>query len=169
MIRIYALIAALLAAAGSASWATYKIEEGRIAKIEVAYDKAQIAAIQEAKDKQASADKVVLDGALKEAAEHVQIVTQTEVITREVIKHVKDTSTCVTYGLVRVLDAATRGDDPGDLALPAGKSDDTCAPVTATALARSVAANYGIARDNAKQLNNLQDTVRQLIAGANGS
>lgn len=69
-------------------------------------------------------------------------------------------STCVPFGLVRVLDAAALGLHPSALALPAGKSDADCTTIDYVALATNVIGNYGAARANAEQLNALIGSVR---------
>ena len=116
-------------------------------------------AVQQAKDTQAAQDKVSLDAAVAEAQAQQKIVTVTQTIIKKVVQHVQDHSNCITYGLVRVLDAGIYGIDPDTLPLPAGKSDDACAPVAASTLAERVISNYAIARGNAEQLNALEAWV----------
>lgn len=62
---------------------------------------------------------------------------------------------CVTYGLVRLHDAAALGVDPDTLPLPAGTTDDACSPVADTDLANAISDNYAAARANAAQLDDL--------------
>lgn len=152
-----------LVVAALAAFTTHKIDHGAYADLELKYAKAQQEQI-EAGVRQLQHDtKITEEAAVAEAKVQQQIVVQTLTLTREVTRYVKDTSTCVTFGLVRVLDAAALGVDPADLPLPAGQSDDACAPVTASALAGSVATNYGTARQNAEQLNRLEATVLELL------
>lgn len=109
--------------------------------------------------------------AVAEAAAQQKIVVHTKKVYEEVPIYVtpaQDARGCVTYGLVRVLDAAVTGRDPADLKLPAGKSDDACAPVAASDLARSVAGNYGTARQNAEQLDALIADITARVNLANG-
>ena len=102
--------------------------------------------------KQAKAD---VAAAVSEAKAQERIIVRTRTIIERIPDHVSNDSHCITYGLVRVLDAAALGVDPADLELPPGKSDDACAPVEATTLAGSVVDNYGTARQNAQQLDAL--------------
>lgn len=78
--------------------------------------------------------------------------------------HVSAKLPCITYGLVRVLDAAILSKPAGNLALPPGKSDGSCSPFTADDLARTVISNYSIANSNATQLNALEALLRQIQA-----
>lgn len=106
-----------------------------------------------------------------EAVAQVQIETRTRTIIKEVPVYVtasQDASSCVSYGLVLVLDAAAQGLDPSQLDLAPGQSADACAPVKASDLARSVAENYGVARQNAQQLDALAKDIRERVDIANG-
>lgn len=92
-----------------------------------------------------------------------KIVTEVKTIQQKVPVYVHDqipVPGCVSYGLVRVLDAAALGKQPEDLPLPAGVTDDTCSPLRPSDLARGVAENLGIGRQNAAQLDALQADVK---------
>ena len=145
--------------AGSAAYITHRVDASKLEKVELQYAQAQTKAVTEAKALQAQEEGISLSAAVAEAQAQQKIVTVTQTITKEVVRHVTDHSDCITYGLVRVLDAGTNGVDPDTLALPAGKSDDACAPVTASSLATGVLNNYGLARANAEQLNALEAWV----------
>lgn len=96
-----------------------------------------------------------------------KIVTQTITLTEKVPVYVHDqipVPGCVSYGLVRVLDAAALGAQPEDLPLPAGVTDDTCSPLKPSDLARGVAKNYGLARQNAGQLDGLIADVKERMS-----
>lgn len=113
---------------------------------------------------------LALKSAVTEASAQERIVTQTRTVIKEVPTYVtpaQDARGCVTYGLVRVLDAASQGVGPADLGLPAGQSDDACSPLKASDLAAGVAENFGIARQNAQQLDGLIADVRARVEAAN--
>ncbi len=137
----------------------------------VAYDgaiaKSNLEAFQTGQARQRDADKIALDIAEQYPLIQEKLVKQTVTLTKEIPIYVKDTSSCVTIGLVRVFDAAAQGVDPATLDLDPGELNDTCAPITATTLASSVAVNYGLARQNAAQLGALQQYVRQLAESFN--
>lgn len=118
----------------------------------------------------AAQDKLSQDNAVAEAKGQARIVVQTQTLTKEVPTYVtvtQDRSDCVPWGVVRVLDAAVLGVDPAQLRLPAGATDDTCSPVKASDLARSVAGNYGTAAQNAEQLNALEADIAARLKLAN--
>lgn len=155
----------------------HKVDQASYAALQSRYDKRELAwgqAVQKAKDDaartQKAQDDATLAHAITEAQAQERIVTRTQTIIQKVDHYVTDRSTCITYGLIRVLDAAATGRDPESLQLPAGQSDDACAPVDAPTLARSVVANYGVARQNAEQLDGLiaYERERQHIDAAVG-
>ena len=132
-----------------------------IATIERDDARAKAAAVADAMDRVAREDRISLAGAVAEAAAQQKLADENSRIAGEVQRHVSESSHfCIPYGLVRVLDAASLGADPDGLSLPAGQSDDSCAPVDAAHLAANVAANYAAARENAEQLSALQAWVK---------
>lgn len=94
----------------------------------------------------------------KAAVVDQKIQARTRAITKEVHAYVtpaQDARACVSYGAVRLHDAAVFGVQPAELQLPAGKSNDDCSPIAPSALVAAVAENYGVAHQNAEQLNEL--------------
>ncbi len=82
---------------------------------------------------------------------------QVKVVHDYVTKY-QDAHNCITYGLLRVYDAAAIGTDAGTLSLPPGVTDDTCSPdVVSSALADGIVRNFGRYRVVAKRFNELQD------------
>jgi hypothetical protein len=165
---------AAAALVGAASFTTYKLTHGldtaAYGRLELADKTAQLAAASAAAAKQKALDDSGIHAAAADAQAQGLIVTRTVALTKEIPSDVTLTQDqaavapgarpgCVSYGLVRVLDAAVLGVPAGSLALPAGKSDDDCSPVEPSALAASVAGNYGAAEQNAQQLNDLIATV----------
>ncbi len=140
----------------------HKIDHAHYADLELSYQLATGAALKQALSRQKAEDAIVLAGAVAEAKSQQQIGAVTIETTKEIVRHVSDHSNCITLGLVRVLDAEVLSVAPGSLSLASGQSDDTCAPIKASALATSIVANYGIALQNAEQLNALEDSVRMI-------
>ena len=66
-----------------------------------------------------------------------------------------------------MLNAAAEGRDPADYQLPAAVSDESCTALTNADVAASVVGNYGIARQNAEQLNALEADIAARVAAAN--
>lgn len=150
----------------------YRFEAGKLAELKLQYAQAEVQARAEAASIQKAQDDVALGAAQVEASTQAAQASLTERQIDEVKTYVpaglilaaraSGDRACIPYGFVRVLDASALGLDPGALILPAGQSDDACAPIDAAALARSIVANYGAARANAEQLNRLELTILQL-------
>lgn len=142
----------------------------KIATIQRDDARAKAEALAAAADRMRRADAISLKSAVAEAAAQQKLAQEKSTIAKEVHRHVARNSSnpvCISYGLVRVLDAASLGADPDSLSLPVGQSDESCAPVAAADLAANVAANYAAARANAEQLSALQAWVLEEEA-ANG-
>lgn len=154
--------AALLAIALGVSRLEIAHLETTAAETALSIEKAKAEAFQHAQALQRDADQVAIDLAGQQSTTQEKIVTRTMTITKEIPIYVKDTSDCVTVGLIRVLDAAAIGVDPATLALAPGQFDETCAGVGARALAQSIVDNYGRAHQNAAELTDLQAYVKAL-------
>lgn len=149
------------------AWITHRVDEGTIAKMKEDWAEAQTEAIDQAMKIQRAQDDVSLQAAVDEAASQQKIVTQTQIITKEVPIHVPAASKCpVTVGFLRVLDAAVLGSAAADLPLAAGQSDESCATTDARTLALNITANYSACRANAEQLGGLQSWVTGIIAAS---
>lgn len=144
----------------------HRLDAANLAKVEAGYSQAQAAATAQAAALQKAQDQITLSSAVAEASSQTRIITRTSTLIQKVPTYVtvQQDRACVSYGLVRVLDAAVHGVDPSELQLPAGQSDDACSPVKASDLARSVAGNYGVAHQNAEQLTALQADVSAKLA-----
>lgn len=149
--------AAALALFGFAGgcWVTYKVEQGTIQSMRAADAAALAQAAATARAEQTAIDAKRLDAAVSQANAQVRVVTQHEVVTKEIPVYVKDTASCITFGLVRVLHAAATGTDPAGDNYTAGQPDDACAPVSWRSLAGDVADDYATGRSNAAQLDGL--------------
>jgi hypothetical protein len=159
----FTLLSAMLLAAGLAVWITHRVDLGTVAACERDAARAQVTALASALRRQKMSDAVSLAAAVADARAQQRILTRTVLLTKEIPIHVtpaQDARLCLPYGLVRVLDSAALAADPGRLALAPGQSDDTCASVKASDLARSVAGNYAASRANAEQLTALQGWLR---------
>jgi hypothetical protein len=168
------LIAAGVAAVISAStavWLTHAVMAHKYDQLVIA-DKQAVIVAQETVAKRISAqDKASAQVSLTDAVAQQRLSDARANIQRKVsvhVTHVQDTHTCVPYGVVRVLDASVLGVGPDTLQLAPGKSDDACAPVTASDLARSVADNYAVAAQNAAQLDDLEAAIKAINLAANG-
>lgn len=172
---IYLLLAA--ASAGAGAYATHRFDLATIDSLKLAQQQAIITAQDEAIKKQRAIDAQNWSAAAAEAQAQQTITTRTVTIEKEVPKYVHDfvpvpgetqtiTVGCITYGFVRVLDAAALGVDPASLDLAPGQSDDTCTALKDTDLASAIVENYGIANGNAEQLDALIASVKNNAATA---
>lgn len=146
---------------GIGAWTTHQIDGNQYKALELSYQQAQIKAVQQAQEEQRKLDAIAVAAAQKEAQTQANLTAKAKRQLAEVSKHVNN-KPCVTYGLVRVVDSAVHGVLADQLKLPAGKSDDTCAPISAADLARSIVDNYNTANANKEQLNALISTLRAM-------
>ena len=165
--KLIAILAAVLGLIALGAWGQHKIDADKVDRLKTQYAEAQAAAVTAALAKQRQVDQAAQDAAAKEIAGQQALASnlKLELSHEPVVKTIA--RDCVPYGFLRLLDgAATRRPSSG-LALPAGKSDDACAPVTWAAVGRSIVANYYTAHANADQLNALIDlllTEQKVIA-----
>ena len=154
-----AVVIAGLAFAGGFKTA-YELAAARYKTLELSYAEASFQAQENAIAEQKRLAGIATAAARREAAAQAKAADLARRRLKEVERHVKNARGCITYGLVRVLDAAVHGTLAERLSLPAGKSDDACAPVTAVALARAISDNYAAANANAGQLDALIEVIR---------
>lgn len=156
------LVVAMLAVAGYAvDRVQHNLDQAKLDQLIAADDKAALEA--QTKIAQLTRQQTDLANAASQHDVEVQtrIVNHTITLTKEIPHYVSLAPTpCISYGLVRVLDAAVLQADPDALPLPAGATDDTCSPITAADLAQSVVSNYAAAQANAQQLNDLETSIR---------
>ncbi|QRQ88513.1 hypothetical protein [Cupriavidus oxalaticus] len=150
---VLAALAALLTAAGAASWVTHRYH----AAVKRADD-----AVAEAASLRMQIDNT--DSSIVTVTEYVDRVQTIRVkgdtIIKEVPRYVTvqaDAACTVPVGFVRLHDAAATGDvldsDPGD-------SDAAPSGVALSAVGSTVAANYTVNNETAQQLSALQATLR---------
>lgn len=117
--------------------------------------------------------QVVAQAATAETAAQSTLQAQARVIVRRIPVYVSRSPSpvvgCVTWGMLRLHDAAALGLDPSDLPASPGV-DAACSAVAPAALADTIARNYAAARANAEQLNALEADIRaQAAVAANAS
>lgn len=150
-IGLYAALAAVVLGAGLG--VKHEWDLGQAARVQVK----QIVAVSKVQTKAVAA--VDAQVAPQAAAAQVKIITQTRTLLKEVPVHVTVRSPCITWGALRLHDAAVLGVDASTLQLSAGQSDDACSDVDPAAFMADVVANYGAARQNAQQLNDLEADI----------
>jgi hypothetical protein len=152
---IIALLVVVGGLVAAGAFGQHKLDESTLDKLKLSYATAEATAVAQAAAQQKQVDAVGLAASSSEAAAQNKLATtlRQELANAPTFKTVA--SACVPYGFVRVLDAAASGRLSASLTLPAGKSDDACAPTSWAALERSVVTNYYAAGANAEQLNQL--------------
>lgn len=157
-------IALFVVAFGAGAYLTHKLDDGKYQRLVAADAAANAAAIGVALKEQSDVDAKRLSAAVSEANAQVRIVTQHDVITKEIPRYVTDTAHCITFGLVRLLHAAATGADPAGDTYTAGQSDGACAPVSWTSLAADYSDDLATGRSNAEQLDALIAYERSIEA-----
>lgn len=154
--KLIAIGAVVVVVFGSGVWVTHNVDLGSYNALKADYAQKAAIANAEALAEQQRLDTAAQDLSRKYETELAATTAQDQAQLREVQQHVQEArSRCITYGFVRVLDAAATGRVAADLHLPARGSDGDCAPVTALALARNIVGNYATSRANTAQLNAL--------------
>jgi len=166
-IKAYCVLAGVAAIAIAGAIVVHSIRADAV-KTLVAQDTAHAEQVNAAGAKIDAAQSAVDAKSAEDSATHqTAIASAAAVIKQKVSTHVHNPAPaaprvvgCVTYGLVRLHDAAALGVDPDTLPLPSGVSDDACSPVADTDLAAAFADNYAAARANAAQLDDLIANVK---------
>lgn len=164
----------VLAIVGAVTFAgftvVHSIQAGAIKDIQARDDRTTAAAVKEGARIDAAQSHIDLQSADTAAAHQTALAAQAVVVKSKVHSHVHEPAPaappavgCVTYGLVRQHDAAALGVDPDTLPLPAGTTDDACAPVANADLADAISDNYAAARANAAQLDDLEANVKAKV------
>jgi hypothetical protein len=148
-------------AAVPTGYVVYKIMDGSIANLKLGYETAYAKGIKKIADDTHAQDEAALKSAVQAQADYDKEHLVAAVVYKEIDHYVADTSTCITFGLVRVLNHAASGDSAA-LALAPGKLDDACAGVTWRAFAGDITDDYATARLNATQLNDLIQSVKDI-------
>lgn len=172
--RILALVVLVAAAAGGGARVAYLFEHNaRTAEVQTirtaeATERARVVTV--AARLQHIQDGLSTVHAVAEASAQERITTRTITRVQEVPRYVTQTVEhrigCIPWGVVRVLDAAATHRDPADLVPAAGQPDDACAPIAPAAFTAGLVGNYGVADQNAEQLDALISDVRARTSAA---
>lgn len=157
---ISAAVSALLS--GFGVWKiTHDLNEARVARLVKNYAEAEQRALAAQQRQIIAWNTANLEAAVSEGNAQLVILRQITDTKLEVPRYVTIHHPCLSFGFIRVLDAAGLGVSPDSLPLPAGVTDDTCAPLDPAAVAQAIIANIGDARANAEQLNALSALTRK--------
>lgn len=159
----YVRLAVLAVAIVGTAIVTHKVDQGTIEHLKAEHILAQKQALEWGMSKQKEYD----DAALKSAEHYADAerdrangyehrLAELSRIPASVLVR-----GCLTYEFVRTLDAAISNRAVQSLPLPAGKSNDACAPVDAAVVARWLVGLIDTGQHNASQLTQLQAFIRQ--------
>jgi hypothetical protein len=130
-------------------------DAGKIAGYQktIATGKAQVAQIA------AVTKTITVADQAKEATAQTVIVQRTNTITKEIPVYVSTSPSppvgCITWGMLRLHDAAILGVDPGSLGDPTTQPSSACSTVAPSVFLDTITENYGAANQNSEQLNAL--------------
>ena len=135
------------------------ITNGKAIK-EAEYNKAKLERVAEVKDIETSA------GAITDAigGDLAKEIGDIHVNTSEIFEHIGDHVSgddYVSWGLVRVHDAAATGSPLSSVPIPASRPDGATSTIRATAFAARINKNYGTCRETRSKLIKLEDWVRE--------
>ena len=157
LITLLAVVAGLI---GIGAFEQHRIDANQVSKLKLEYAQAQAAAIAQAAATQKQVDQFAQDAVDKETAAQTALTTlHREKFDAPIIKTIA--ADCLPYGFIRLHNAAASLTGNLPVTLPAGKSDDACAPVSWLTVERTIADNYYTAQANAEQLNRLIDVLKQ--------
>lgn len=142
---IYIYIALFLAGLGMGGYGGYRLEVGNLNALKLADANAMIQAVSQAKISQTASDTISKNLAVNLAKQTQQLQDQQKVTVIEIPKYVtlkQDATSCITYGLIRVLNATILQSSPDSIPLPSGKSNDSCTKINSSSLAESITDNY---------------------------
>lgn len=152
-IKLYIYLAAFLATLSAGFYGGYRWEVSVVDDLKLKYEVASTKAISEALAEKQRQDQVSSEIAKKQAMQQQIILRQTQDHLDEIQKYVK--TTCISYNVIRLLNSTVLHTDPLSVPIPSGKSPSSCSGITSNTVAKSIIKNYGIADQNASQLDAL--------------
>lgn len=171
-LKLIGLLVGFIGAFAAGGFTMHKLDDARYEK-RLALEAQAIAKAEHAARAGEQRQTAVVVAAAGTAASHQErILTHTVYLTQEIHDHVPpvvDTRPCVPWGFVRLHDAAAWGVGIAETGAPAGQPDDACAPFAWADIAAVVVANYGAARQNAQQLDDLEAFERARDAAYSGA
>jgi hypothetical protein len=157
-----ALIVSLLVGGVGSGLVVHKIDEAKYAQLEAKYAKAESEALKQAEALRQQYEQKRVDEAVAWESQKQGLMQQSRAANQKVERYVKNSAgSCITYGALRLLDGeGILGSGAERLPLPSGKSDDSCAPITAVVFHRTLVNDLASCRQNSAQLNALIASVR---------
>lgn len=153
----------LLSLISGTAYVTHSIDKSTLLNLELKYKEAENQAVEAALAKQKAVDKLKNQQALEASKKQQQLVKQTQARLDEVNKYIKDNKYgCIDIGTIRLFNSTIQSDPTKRVPIPPGKSDDSCSGIRAAEFARTIIKDLGIAKQNAQQLNDLIQALKEL-------
>ncbi len=163
-IKLALVAAGILVACALTGHFVHQIDLAKLQRVELEYQQKQAVADEAAKAEQARLVQLAHDADSAELTQQKQMLAdaQTRIVaaSKRVTRGSKDN--CITWELVRTIDAAALNVDPDTLPFPAGKIATACAGIDAGQLTAGIVANYGIDQRNIAHGQALQDYLNKL-------
>jgi len=147
----------------------WRLQDARAEKIQAAWDRDRAEKAGEAFRRLRASTEATAEVGTRVAEAQVRVETRTRTLKQKVTVYVPSIAPAgviragdrVPVGALVLLDAAARGDDPDGLSVTAGQSYDLASDVHFAQLVDNYIDNLGRGRQNAEQLDGLQDWVRR--------
>lgn len=145
---------------GGTAYITHRVDNSKYEALELQYSQAVAKAQQEELTREQAIDKAK-DQAALEATQAQQVIINS---TKDQLNALKKytNSHCITNGIVSVLNSSALGDQSKSVSNASGQSLNTCSTIASARVYEWIVRNNGIARQNAKQLDELIKSVQIL-------
>lgn len=156
------LLVGLVSGGGVTGWVTHKLDKVQYNQLKADVAIAQAKALQQAEALRTQYETKRQAEAQQWDSQRQALENQARSANQKVERYVRTKpSDCITYGALRLLDGeGIVGGGAERLPLPAGKSNDSCAPITAVVFYRSLLTDLAACRQNTAQLTALISSWR---------
>lgn len=162
-IKLIAIGFFLLSLIGTSAYLTHKIDESRYVALELKYKEAEAQAVQQALDLEHKRQLLKDQQALEASKKQQQLVKQTQARLDEVQKTINDNKyNCIDYGTIRLFNRTVESDPAKRMPIAPREPDAKCSTLRASDFARTIIKDLGIAKQNAQQLNDLIQSIKEL-------
>ena len=162
-IKLALIAVAILGACALTGHFVHQVDLAKLEKVELQYKQAEADAQAAAKAEQAQLDKAAHDADAAELAQQKAMLADAQTRLSQVSKHVATgRAACITWGMIREIDASLLGVDSDTLPMPAAKTDASCASRDAIDFITSIVGNFEIAQRNVEHGQALQKYLQQL-------
>lgn len=163
---ILAMLAVVAGLVGLGAFEQHKIDESKLLRLEASYKATAAQAAADSAARQKTIDNAALVAATDQSAKQAALAATLQQELSYAKAHAttiiqKISPSCVPWGAVRLLYAAAHGVPADSFTVPAGQPDDACSPVGWDRFAAAVLHDYGQARANGTQLDQLTALLKQ--------